>query len=59
MRLLNRFDVYIYRCPMRILNRFNVYIYMFYELINVVFVERLRDLTSGIWLSLVKVSRVL
>ena len=29
---------------------------MFYELINVVFVERLRDLTFGIWLSLVEYS---
>ena len=32
---------------------------MFYELIDVVFIERLRDLTSGIWLSLVNISSVL
>ena len=32
---------------------------LFYELIDVVFIERLRDLTSGIWISLVNISRVL
>jgi len=32
---------------------------VFYELIDVVFIERLCDLTSGIWLSLVNISRVL